>query len=327
MNTPGIDEFQAGISSSWDDIIPYDAVSSVLSGLSKCELTPKRNQVLDAFRHCPLHMLKVVIMGQDPYPTKGDAHGLAFSSQTGQVPRSLKPIYKCLKNTGLIKHMPENGDLTNWAKQGVLLLNRYLTTEVGKRGAHAKLWKKTTDKIVANISAHAPAQVHFMLWGNNAMEVADLIDPRHQIYKQTHPSPLSQANITDPEMKFVNCPDFQTINAKLKEAGRQKIEWDPTVLPNIKYIRYAVKSNNHVGLRARTMWIATYKKGGKCMFVGGVVPFRPTKSAIEYNYDPLPWIMSQVGLVGEYEEAVHPRIEKRWGGLSNCRHGTTLRFK
>ena len=195
-------EFE-GIHPSWRPVLDDAKFETIMSNLPETGLAPPRGQILNAFKHFPLDDLKVVCLGQDPYPTEGEAHGLAFSSPIS-VPRSLKPIYKCLQNTGLIPTIPTTGDLTGWAKQGVLLLNKALTTEVGKRRVHADQWDSFTDHIIETISELHPGPIYFMLWGNDAKAVSGLIDEKHKIYTQIHPSPMAQRYAKNESEKFVN---------------------------------------------------------------------------------------------------------------------------
>lgn len=151
------------------------------------EIFPAKEEVFRALELCPIEKVKVVILGQDPYPTPGHAHGLAFSVKSGvPLPWSLKNIYK---EANINK---EDGNLENWAKQGVLLLNTILTVEKGKPLSHKNLgWEKYTKNIIEQIN-RLERPVIFMLWGGNAKKYGKIItNPLHKVLTAGHPSPLS----------------------------------------------------------------------------------------------------------------------------------------
>ncbi len=163
--------------------------------------------------------IRVVILGQDPYHGAGQAMGLAFSVPRGvRVPPSLGNIYKELA-TDLGVERPGHGDLTAWARQGVLLLNTALTVEAGLAGSHAKIgWESITDRLIAYASSAAPASA-FLLWGNYARAKAPLIDrSRHLVLEAAHPSPLSAR-------KFLGCRHFSLTNAFLGARGGGDVDW------------------------------------------------------------------------------------------------------
>ena len=188
---------------------------------------PPRGSRLRALELTPLDRVKVVILGQDPYHGPGQAHGLAFSVPQGvRVPPSLGNIYKELaSDLGITR--PDHGNLENWARQGVLLLNNALTVEDGRAGSHQKLgWEPVTDAVVAAVAAGAEPTV-FMLWGsharNKAMRVPGLMDAektgRHLVLTAPHPSPLSA------HTGFLGCRHFSRANAFLEANGRGAIDW------------------------------------------------------------------------------------------------------
>ena len=161
-----------------------------------------------------------MILGQDPYHGEGQAMGLAFSVPRGvRVPPSLANIFKELA-ADLGIERPSHGDLTGWARQGVLLLNTALTVEAGNAGSHANIgWAAVTRSLVAHASRTAPAAV-FMLWGNHARAMAPLVDgTRHLLLEAAHPSPLSAR-------KFVGCRHFSQANAFLAARERQSVQWN-----------------------------------------------------------------------------------------------------
>lgn len=184
---------------------------------------PPRGSRLRALELTPLDQVKVVILGQDPYHGAGQAHGLAFSVPPGvRVPPSLVNIYKELaSDLGLER--PAHGNLENWARQGVLLLNNSLTVEDGHAGSHQKMgWETITDAAVAAVAAREEPSV-FMLWGsharNKAMRVPGLMDGRHLVLTAPHPSPLSA------HKGFLGCGHFSQANAFLEAHGRGAIDW------------------------------------------------------------------------------------------------------
>lgn len=184
------------------------------------QVLPAAEAIFRALALTPLDRVKVVILGQDPYPRPGDAHGLAFSFVgDGRMPPSLKAILaEMAADIGCSR--PPRGDLTAWARQGVLLLNAALTVEAGASGAHMKLgWAALTDEVVAAVSAKRPAAV-FMLWGGPARERAALIDrDKHLVVECGHPSPLNR------NRDFSGTRPFSRANAWLAERGVAPVKW------------------------------------------------------------------------------------------------------
>jgi uracil-DNA glycosylase len=184
------------------------------------QVLPAPENVFNALALTPLERVKVVILGQDPYPTPGDAHGLAFSYVgQGRLPASLQAILAEVAED-LDCPKARAGDLTAWARQGVLLLNTALTTEAGCAGAHLKLgWSALADQAVAAISAARPAAV-FLLWGAPARRRAALIDrAKHLVIESGHPSPLNRLR------DFSGTRPFSRANTWLVERGLAPIEW------------------------------------------------------------------------------------------------------
>lgn len=164
--------------------------------------------------------LKVVILGQDPYHGESQAHGLSFSVQEGvRFPPSLKNIFKELK-ADLNIEMPESGDLTRWAEQGVLLLNSVLTVEKEKAASHQNQgWEEFTDKIISVINENCD-HVVFILWGAYAQKKAAFVDrSKHLVLESAHPSPLSSYR------GFFGSKPFSKANAWLREKGKKEIRW------------------------------------------------------------------------------------------------------
>lgn len=180
---------------------------------------PPKELVFNAFYLCPFEAVKVVIIGQDPYHGPGQANGLAFSVSNGiKVPPSLKNIFKEL-NTDVNAQIPVCGNLENWAKQGVLLLNTILTVEQGLPGSHRnKGWEVFTDAVIKHISSEKE-HVVFLLWGNYAIQKENLIDSsKHLILKAAHPSPLARG-------AFFGCKHFSTTNSYLVKNSLKPIDW------------------------------------------------------------------------------------------------------
>jgi uracil-DNA glycosylase len=201
---------------------PADAVAARVDGRIRAGklVLPAPDNVFNALRLTPLDRVKAVLLGQDPYPTAGDAHGLAFSHLgTRRLPASLKVILAEWAND--LGYPPvRTGDLSPWARQGVLLLNTALTVEAGNAGAHLKLgWSALADEAVAAVSARRPAAA-FLLWGGPARKRAALIDcSKHLVLEAGHPSPLNRLN------DFRGCRPFSKANAWLRERGVEPIDW------------------------------------------------------------------------------------------------------
>jgi uracil-DNA glycosylase len=182
---------------------------------------PKKEDVFNAFNVCALSNVRVVILGQDPYPTRGHAHGMSFSVQeeVKPFPKSLKNIFKELERDLAIP-IPENGNLLRWANQGVLLLNATLTVREGKPESHAnKGWEKFTDFVLQKLMSER-RNVVYLLWGSKAQSKADFINSNDNlVLKAPHPSPLSA------HRGFFGCKHFSLANEYLKETGGEVIQW------------------------------------------------------------------------------------------------------
>ena len=174
----------------------------------------------NALNSTPLDKVRVVILGQDPYPTPGHAHGLCFSvmPEVSPIPKSLTNIYKKLNDDLGINN--QNGNLQNWANQGVLLLNSVLTVEQGQaKSHHGKGWEMFTDKVISVINA-LERPVVFVLWGVDAQKKGAVIDTsRHLVICSPHPSPLSAYR------GFLGSKPFSKINHFLKQQGQSEISW------------------------------------------------------------------------------------------------------
>jgi len=181
---------------------------------------PPGNMIFAAFDRTPFEKLKVVILGQDPYHGKGQAHGLCFSVPQGIAsPPSLVNIFKELHNDLGIP-IPSHGNLESWADQGVLLLNSTLTVRANQAGSHQnKGWENFTDAVIRKISDNTDGIV-FILWGRYAQAKEYLIDTsRHHILKAAHPSPFSAHS------GFFSCRHFSKTNEILKAQGSETIDW------------------------------------------------------------------------------------------------------
>lgn len=181
---------------------------------------PPKKDILNAFMWTSYSQTKIVILGQDPYHQKGQAHGLSFSVNYGvKIPPSLLNIYKELEgDLGL--YVPNNGYLEKWARQGVLLLNTILTVRDSEANSHSNIgWHIFTDNIIKSLN-NRKEPVIFILWGNNAKSKEKFIDTdRHFILKGVHPSPLSASR------GFFGCKHFSKANSILKSLNLKEIDW------------------------------------------------------------------------------------------------------
>ncbi len=181
---------------------------------------PIKEEIFNAFELCPFNKTKVIILGQDPYHNFNQAHGLAFSVLKGnKIPPSLRNIYKELQNDLKII-TPNHGDLTTWAKEGVLLLNAILTVELHQPLSHkGKGWETFTDNIIKILNEDKRPKV-FVFWGNNAIAKKTLITNHHHlVLTSSHPSPLSARH------SFFGSRVFTKINAFLKKTNQAEINF------------------------------------------------------------------------------------------------------
>ena len=181
---------------------------------------PNGKDIFNAFNYTPFAKVKVVILGQDPYHGNGQAHGLSFSVLKGsKPPPSLKNIFKEL-HTDLNFEIPNHGDLTTWAQQGVLLLNATLTVRAKQAASHQKKgWEQFTNRVIKEISDKKEGVV-FLLWGRFAQDKEVLIDStRHHILTAPHPSPFSAHS------GFFGCKHFSKTNYLLSQQNQDSINW------------------------------------------------------------------------------------------------------
>ncbi len=216
------------LNNSWDEKLESEFSKDYFEDIRKFlrkeygeyRVYPPMKEILSAFEYTPYEKVRAVILGQDPYHGYGQANGLCFSVRKGvKCPPSLVNIYKALEyDLGI--PVSECGDLTGWAKEGVLLLNTVLTVREGCPQSHSKIgWERFTDAVIRMIS-DSPYPTVFMLWGNPAKAKEKLIDTqKHLVLKSVHPSPLSFYN------GFLECKHFSKANEFLKAHGRGEIDW------------------------------------------------------------------------------------------------------
>ena len=216
------------LQNDWDDILKdeflkdyYKRLRRILGGEYKNHTVyPDMYDIFNALRYTSYKDTKVVILGQDPYHEPNQAHGLAFSVKRGvAIPPSLQNIYKELyADLGISP--PSHGELTAWARQGVLLLNATLTVRAGMANSHQTIgWQSFTDHII-HVLNDASFPIVFLLWGSNARRKKEFItNPAHLVLESAHPSPLSA------HRGFFGSRPFSRINAFLKKNGRAPINW------------------------------------------------------------------------------------------------------
>ena len=212
----------------WDELLQEEFKKDYYVGLHEFlnneygskAIYPDMHLIFEALKLSSYANTKVVILGQDPYHGEGQAHGLAFSVQQGvEIPPSLLNIYKELhSDVGCC--IPNNGCLTSWAEQGVLLLNASLTVTANSPASHRGMgWEKLTDRVIELLN-DKPTPVVFMLWGKHAKEKAKLItNPHHLVLAAVHPSPLSA------HRGFFGCRHFSKANDFLRRTGQREIDW------------------------------------------------------------------------------------------------------
>ncbi|MBQ9096873.1 MAG: uracil-DNA glycosylase [Clostridia bacterium] len=216
------------IGNSWDSILKDEFEKEYFIKLSAFldeeyasePVYPPRDEIFSALKYTAYEDVKIVIIGQDPYHEEGQAHGLCFSVKPGvQTPPSLVNIYKEL-GTDLGCFTPNNGHLTKWAKQGILLLNAVLTVRGGQANSHRKKgWENFTDAVIKKLNER-DKPIIFLLWGNNAKEKLQFItNPKHYVLSAAHPSPLSATR------GFMGCRHFSKANTILENENMTPIDW------------------------------------------------------------------------------------------------------
>lgn len=220
------------MSSSWQEILKDELDANYFRDLMTFvdherqlyanAIFPEESKVFRALNACEIDRVKVVILGQDPYPTKGHAHGLCFSAEksVSPLPRSLQNIYKELRSD-LGFEIPYHADLSTWVEQGVLLLNTVLTVREGEANSHAnKGWEQFTDAVLSAINTKQ-SNVVYVLWGAKAQAKINLIDTeKNLVIQSAHPSPLSASR------GFFGSKPFSTINAYLVKHQKEPINWE-----------------------------------------------------------------------------------------------------
>ena len=220
------------IESGWKRVLqaqfeaPYFAqlAAFVKNAYLTTRVFPPAKDVFAAFTHCPWDTVRVVILGQDPYHSPGQAHGLCFSVPDGMaVPPSLENIFTEIHNNIQQTHPPppSSGQPIPWATQGVLLLNAVLTVQAHTPASHANQgWETFTDAVIATLSEHKHGLV-FMLWGNYAKHKSNLIDTnKHLVLRTSHPSPFSV------NQGFEGCQHFTQANTYLNQQKNTPIQWE-----------------------------------------------------------------------------------------------------
>lgn len=208
------------LAAEWDKEYFARLTDFVRREYSTTTIYPPAGKIFAAFDACPFEDVKVVILGQDPYHGFGQANGLSFSVNPGvEIPRSLQIIYRELQ-TDLGITPPPSGDLSRWARQGVLLLNATLTVRAGSAGSHQNQgWEEFTDAAVRKLAEERDGLV-FILWGAYAQRKGAFIDrSRHCVIESPHPSPLSASR------GFFGSRPFSRANAYLRSLGKTPIEW------------------------------------------------------------------------------------------------------
>lgn len=216
------------LGNDWDGILAdewakpyYQQLRQFLKAeYSSQRIYPHMNDIFNALKYTSFENTKVVIIGQDPYHGAGQAHGLCFSVKQGvMAPPSLKNIFKELY-ADIGKPVPPHGELTDWAKQGVLLLNNVLTVREGQPTSHSKMgWEIFTDRVISELNKKETPVV-FLLWGAHAQKKAEIItNPIHYKLATVHPSPLSASR------GFFGCKHFSKANAILEKNGLEPIIW------------------------------------------------------------------------------------------------------
>lgn len=217
------------IDDKWLNIIDINEIKKILKEIykktPKNKLCPHEKNILEFARLTPLETVKVIVIGQDCYQTEGYAQGIAFSTKQSKTPPALRNIYKCLYNSKLINSIPSGNNLECWAKQGVLLLNIGLTTEINKSGAHISYWRSYSQELIDRLCEYGKSnsqQYIFLLCGKEAQKIN--IPSKYKVFKVCHPSPQAQTRLSV-DKRFENCDVFKKINNILVKNGDKSIDW------------------------------------------------------------------------------------------------------
>jgi uracil-DNA glycosylase len=247
------------LSNEWKNLLKSDSdrLPEILDSIKNLSIKPSYEDIFNFAKLTPLNNLKVIILGQDPYDTEFHAHGLAFSSQQPNTPRSLANIFKALKQSGLIKNKPITNNLTSWAAQGVLLLNAALTVLQGKPESHIALWENYIQSLIIRISTFAMTKLHrklvIILWGAKAKKFGQLFGEMHHILYYKHPSPLAG--------DFSECPNFIECNKILTESKQDPINWDPDFKNWLEVYTDGSSEPNKTGPDVQSGYGAIFAKG------------------------------------------------------------------
>lgn len=213
-------DWDAILSDEWEKPYYKQLRSFLKNEYSTQRIFPDMHDIFNALKYTSFEDTKVVIIGQDPYHGFGQAHGLCFSVKEGVPhPPSLKNIFKELYSD-VGREITPSGELTDWAKQGVLLLNAVLTVREGNPNSHKGMgWERFTDRVISELN-RKETPVVFLLWGAYAQKKAEIItNPLHKKLMSVHPSPLSASR------GFMGCKHFSKTNQLLREAGLLEINW------------------------------------------------------------------------------------------------------
>jgi uracil-DNA glycosylase len=223
LTHPGVVFAMKGIRQPWRKVLLSATIRPSLDEaleklneeyLNGAETSPSAGNIF-AWTAIPPDKVRILVIGQDPYPKVTDAHGLAFSSRALSTPKSLGNVFSCLMKRGLITTWPKSNDLTRWADQGVLLLNTSLTTVAGESDTHP-FWKPFTRAVVKWISDNATKPIAVFMWGKHAQQYASSIGSRHKQFMCIHPV----------IQKFVaECDHFEKANAFLTSIDEKPIVW------------------------------------------------------------------------------------------------------
>jgi len=267
-----------GVPDEWRNVMDLDLLEGVLEKIrpDMHVLAPDPPMIFEAFRYfLPLHT-KIVILGQDPYPTPGHAMGLAFST-FGQVPMSLANVYSALIESKLMRQNEcASGDLRSWAGQGILMINKALTTIHNTSNAHAIHWGKFTDALLESLCEMWQAngrRVIFLLWGRSAQEAEPTaVKYGHIVFKRPHPSPNSDNRLLTGD-RFKYCTHFTDANRILKEMNDVPIVWDPLAQTIAFTDGSCIANGTDKADASFAVFIAKGPVGGT-IIVGRVEPYR-----------------------------------------------------
>lgn len=213
-----------GIDNDWRSII-MPLIPNIVNKLYESDVdmdnvSPSVEKWFTWAKLTPFCSVRVVIIGQDPYPNPKHAHGLSFSSLDKKIPGSLRNVFKCLYNELLMDKEVRSADLSDWAKQGILLYNTSLSTVVGKSGVHYEIWREFTVDILKALNT-LDHTVVYMLWGNVARGYKEYVtNEKHVVYEWSHPSNMCQGRLPI-QQRFIHCDHF----TKLKEHDIH-IKWE-----------------------------------------------------------------------------------------------------